>query len=150
MSNRARTVKPPRWLKPFNKAVLLLRKVGGMRDLHVLTVPGRRSGKPRNTPLTVVTLDAQRYLLEGFPGSDWTRNVRAAQGNAELSVGGRSERVRLIELSAEEATPVLRAWPEHAPDGAKIMKDAGIVADVTADDFATLAGRCAMFRIDMP
>lgn len=150
MSHPDRTIKPPRWLKPFNRAVLLLRRVGGMRDLHVLTVDGRRSGKPRSTPLTVVALGDTRYLLEGFPGADWARNVRAAQGHAALSVGGRSERVRLVELPADEATPVLRAWPENAPDGAKIMKDAGVVAGVTPEEFATLAGRCAVFRVEMP
>jgi hypothetical protein len=41
-----------------------------MKDLPVLTVPGRKSGKPRSTPLSVLDHEGQRYLLEGFPGAD--------------------------------------------------------------------------------
>ncbi|MCX5041599.1 nitroreductase/quinone reductase family protein [Aldersonia sp. NBC_00410] len=141
-------IRPPRWLKPLNRVLLLVRRVGAMRDLPVLTVAGRRSGKPRRTPLTVVTLDGVRYVLEGFPGADWARNVRAAGGIADLSVGKTVERVRLVELDSAAATPVLRAWPVQAADGAKIMKDAGVVDAVTPDAFATLAGRCAVFRVE--
>lgn len=141
-------ITPPRWLKPLNRVFLLLRRVGVMKDLTVLTVVGRRSGKPHSTPLTVVELDGIRYLLEGFPGADWARNVRATGGKAELAANGTTENVRLIELDVEAAVPVLRQWPEHAAEGSKIMKDAGIVDDVTADAFAALVGRCAVFRIE--
>ena len=143
------SVRPPRWLKPLNKALLAVRAVGGLRELAVLTVPGRHSQKPRRTPLTVLTLDGCRYVLEGFPGADWARNVRAAQGVAELTVGRRTEQVSLTELDAASAVPVLRAWPEMAAtDGPKIMKDAGVVDEISPESFANLAGRCAVFRID--
>ncbi|MGW0181151.1 nitroreductase/quinone reductase family protein [Nocardia sp. NPDC003345] len=149
MPRPGRTATPPRWLKPMNRAFLLIRKFGGMRELTVLTVPGRRSGKPRSTPLTVITLDGDRYLLEGFPGADWARNIRAAGGFAEFATGRTVERVHLAELEPEAAIPVLRAWPELAgTDGPRLMRDAGVVEAVTPDAFATLAGRCAVFRID--
>ncbi|OLT15814.1 deazaflavin-dependent nitroreductase [Pseudonocardia sp. CNS-139] len=142
------TPTPPRWLKPLNRALLLLRRLGGMADLPVLSVPGRRSGKPRSTPLSILEHGGERYLLEGFPGADWTRNVRAAHGLATLAVGTREERVRLVELDPADAVPVLRLWPERIPDGAKIMADAGVVEAVTPDAFEAVAGRCAVFRID--
>ena len=139
----------PRWLKPMNKLFLLLQRLGGMKQLPVLVVAGRRTGKPRRTPLTVIDLSGERYLLEGFPGADWARNVRAAEGRAQLSVGRTMSDVRLVELSADQAVPVLRAWPELAgTDGPKMMKDAGVVDDVTPEAFAAAAGRCAVFRID--
>ncbi|MGW6032683.1 nitroreductase/quinone reductase family protein [Gordonia terrae] len=139
----------PRWLKPMNKILLLLQRFGGMKELPVLVVAGRRTGKPRRTPLTVIDLNGERYLLEGFPGADWASNVRAADGVAQLSDGDELRDVRLVELSAEQAVPVLRAWPELAgTDGPKMMKNAGVVDDVTPDAFAAVAGRCAVFRID--
>ncbi|MET4166733.1 MULTISPECIES: nitroreductase/quinone reductase family protein [Gordonia] len=139
----------PRWLKPMNKIFLLLQRFGGMKELPVLVVAGRRTGKPRRTPLTVIDLNGERYLLEGFPGADWASNVRAADGVAQLSDGDELRDVRLVELSAEQAVPVLRAWPELAgTDGPKMMKNAGVVDDVTPDAFAAVAGRCAVFRID--
>jgi deazaflavin-dependent oxidoreductase (nitroreductase family) len=132
----------------MNRILLKVRRVGGMRELPVLTVAGRRSGKLRSTPLTVVTLDGIRYLLEGFPGADWVRNVRAAGGVAELRTGRGIESVRLLELDHDAAAPVLRAWPVHAPSGAKIMMDTGVVHAITPDAFAALAGRCAVFRVE--
>jgi hypothetical protein len=44
--------------------------------------------------------------------------------------------------------PVLRAWPVRIPQGAKIMRDGGVVPDLEPDSFAALAGRCAAFRIE--
>ena len=140
---------PPRWLKPMNTVFLALRRLGlGMKELPVLTVPGRKSGKPRSTPLSVLELDGQRYLLEGFPGAGWARNVRAADGLAMLSTGKRREQVRLAELDAQDALPVLRLWPVRLPDGAKIMADAGVVEAVTPEAFEAVAGRCAVFRVE--
>ncbi len=54
----------------MNKVFLFLQRFGGMKELPVLIVAGRKSQKPRRTPLTVITLDGERYLLEGFPGAD--------------------------------------------------------------------------------
>jgi deazaflavin-dependent oxidoreductase (nitroreductase family) len=140
---------PPRWLKPMNKVFLALRRTGlGMKDLPVLTVPGRKSGKPRSTPLSVLEHEGQRYLLEGFPGADWARNVRAAGGRATLATGRSSEQVRRVQLDAQEALPVLRLWPVRIADGAKIMADAGVVEAVTPEAFEAVAGRCGVFRID--
>ncbi|MDT5098339.1 MAG: hypothetical protein QOC76_2076 [Mycobacterium sp.] len=143
-----RVIRPPRWLKHLNRMFLVMRRVGGMRELHVLTVAGRVSGKPRSTPITVVTLDANRYLLEGFPGADWARNVRAAGGIAVLAVGREVERVHLVELDPLAAVVILREWPTHAATGAAIMRDAGVVDDISPDGFAELAGTCAVFQID--
>jgi len=140
---------PPRWLKPMNKVFLGLRRLGiGMKELPVLTVPGRKSGKPRSTPLSVLEHEGNRYLLEGFPGADWTRNVRAADGLATLSTGRRSERVRLVELDPQDALPVLRLWPVRMADGSKIMVDAGVVEAATPEAFEAVAGRCGVFRVD--
>lgn len=142
-------IAPLRWLKPLNAALLAARRLGlgWTRELPVLALPGRRTGKLRRTPVSVLELDGHRYLLAGFPGADWAANARAA-GVGILSVGRRDERVRLVELSPAEAEPVLRAWPVRIPQGAKIMRDGGVVADLEPDSFAALAGRCAAFRIE--
>ena len=141
-------VAPPRWLKPVNAALLVARrlKLGWARELPVLVLPGRRTGKLRRTPVSVLDLDGQRYLLAGFPGADWAANARAAA--VGVLSGRRDERVRLVELSPADAEPVLRAWPVRVPQGAKIMKDGGVVPDLEPGTFAALAGRCAVFRID--
>ena len=142
-------IAPPRWLKVVNPLLLVARRLrlGWARELPVLVLVGRRSGKVRRTPVSVLELDGGRYLLSGFPATDWAANARAA-GVGVLSVCARDERVRLVELSPADAVPVLRAWPVRVPQGAKIMKDAGVVPDLEPDTFAALAGRCAVFRIE--
>jgi hypothetical protein len=142
------TPAPPRWLKPVNRVLVALSRTGlGMRSLPVLIVPGRKSGRLRSTPLSVLELDGEQYLMGGFPGADWVRNARAAD-TATLRTGRRSQTVRLVELDAEAAVPVLREWPVRIPSGVPIMKDAGVVTDGTPDEFAQLAGTCAVFRVE--
>jgi deazaflavin-dependent oxidoreductase (nitroreductase family) len=144
-------VRPPRWLKPMNKAFMVLLRLGvpisRVEKPVVLTVPGRKSGKPRSTPVTPMEIDGKRYVVNGYPGSDWVGNVRAA-GEATLAHGRRTERVRMVELSPQDARPVLRAFPALVPTGADLMKRVGLVTEGTPDEVEALAGRCPVFRID--
>lgn len=119
----------------------------GMRGLPVLTVAGRRSGEPRRTPVSVLELDGERYLLCGFPHADRGRNARAA-GRGTLTVGRDVEPVRLVELDADAALPVLREWPRRIAQGAGIMRDAGVVEAVTPEAFEKIAGICPVFRLE--
>ena len=80
----------------------------------VLTVVGRKSGKPRSTPVTSMIVDDKRYIVAGVPGSDWASNARAA-GEATVHQGRRAERVRMVEMSVEEARPLLREFPVRVP-----------------------------------
>ena len=146
----AKTGSPPRWLKHVNKVIILMNRLGlTIENGAVLTVAGRRTGASRRVPVSVMRWEGQRYLLAGYPDAEWPRNVRAAGGAATLSVARRVESIRLSELDAAAAAPILRAWPARIQKGAKIMLDAGVVPDVTPESFAALAGRCAVFRIEV-
>ncbi|MCO1655310.1 nitroreductase family deazaflavin-dependent oxidoreductase [Pseudonocardia humida] len=141
-------IKPPAGLKEMNEDLMAQQRRGTLGfDLPVLTVPGRRTGTPRHTPLTVLERDGQRFVLGGFPGADWIRNVRAA-GRGTLTVGDVVERVRLVELDPAEAKPVLREWPATTPDGVQMMLDAGVVTDTTPDALEAVAGICPVFRVE--
>jgi hypothetical protein len=98
-------------------------------------------------PMNKMTVDGKEYVVGGFPGADWVENVRAA-GEATVSRGRRSERVRMVELTADEARPLLRGWPTQVPTGVGFLKRAGLVTDARPEDFEALAGRCAVFRLD--
>ena len=138
----------PRWLEPMNRLFVGLQRLGlGLGGMHVLTIAGRRSGKPRTTPISLMTIEGRRYVVGGFPGADWVANARAA-GVGTLSCGRRSEVVRLVELPVDEARPVLRAFPVLVPSGVSVMKEAGVVRTDSPDEFEALAGRCAVFRIE--
>ena len=81
-------VKPlPRWFRAANYAVRAMSRIGlRMGPVCVLTVPGRRTGKPRSAPVSPLTVSGGQYVVAGLPDSDWARNVRAA-GHAQLSRG---------------------------------------------------------------
>lgn len=144
-------IKPPWWLKYVNKTFMAMMRLGLARfggELPlVLTVPGRTSGQTRSTPITPMHVDGRRYVVAGFPNADWVKNVRAADG-ATLTTGKVSEQVRMVELSPEEARPLLRRFPELVPTGVSFMKRSGLVTNATPDEFEALAGRCAVFRFD--
>jgi deazaflavin-dependent oxidoreductase (nitroreductase family) len=139
---------PPRWLKPMNKLVVAMQKIGvPAGPSMVLTVPGRRSGQPRSTPMTPFDHDGGLYTVAGYPGADWAANARVA-GLGTLTRGRRSRRVRIVELSADESRPVLRSFAVKVPVGVGFAKRSGLVVDGTADEFEALAGRLAVFRFD--
>lgn len=104
MSNAER-IRPPWWLRYVNKVMIGLHRLGvgfGGKGPVILTVLGRKSGKPRSTPVTPMAVDGKRYVVGGLPGADWVANARAA-GEVTLRRGRHTERVRLVELPLDEA-----------------------------------------------
>lgn len=142
-------IRPPWWLKYVNKVMIGLSKlgVGGEKGPLVLTVPGRKSGKPRSTPVTPMTVDGDRYVVGGLPGADWVANVRAA-GEATLHQGRTTTRVRMVEMPETQARPLLRQFPVLVPTGVSFIRNAGLVTGPNPDEFEALAGRIPVFRFD--
>jgi deazaflavin-dependent oxidoreductase (nitroreductase family) len=137
----------PWWLTYVNKVMIGIQRLGVNVGPVVLTVPGRKSGRPRSTPVTPMIIDGKRYVVAGLPDSDWAANARAA-GEATLHTGRRAERIRMVEMSADEARPLLRAFPVEVPSGVGFIKNAGLVTGPNPDEFEALAGRLAVFRLD--
>ncbi len=141
-------LRPPRYLKPMNRVMMAVQRLGiPTGPAMVLTVPGRKSGRPRSTPMTPFEFQGGLYVVAGYPGADWAANARAA-GKGTLSRGRRSREVRIVELSALEARPVLREFSRKVPVGVSFAKRSGLVRDGTADEFEALAGRLAVFRFE--
>ena len=83
----------PRWLKYANRVVILLNRLGlSIGTMHILSIPGRKTGKMRSTPLSVLKVNGQRYILTGLE-TGWVKNARAA-GWGLLSYGRKKEWVR--------------------------------------------------------
>lgn len=142
-------IRPPWWLKYVNKVMIGLNKlgVGGDKGPVVLTVTGRKTGKPRSTPVTPMTINGHRYIVGGLPKGDWAANARAA-GEATVHQGRKDQRVRVVEIPVEEARPLLRQFPVLVPTGVGFMRNAGLVTGPNPDEFEALAGRCPVFRLD--
>jgi hypothetical protein len=62
-----------------------------------------------STPVSIVEDGDRRWLVAPFGDRNWVRNARAA-GWVELRRGRRAERLRVFELDAEAAVPVLQEY----------------------------------------
>lgn len=113
------------------------------RRTHVLTVPGRKTGIPRSTPVQLVFIEGRKWLVAPYGESDWVRNARAA-GAVELTRARKTERVVVEEVGPEEAAPVLREYLCHTPI-VKAYFDA--TADSPLEAFAAEAARHPVFRL---
>jgi len=62
-----------------------------------------------STPVALVEEGGTRWLVAPVAGRNWVLNARAA-GWVELRRGRRRERLAVVELSHDEAVPVLRRY----------------------------------------
>jgi hypothetical protein len=141
------TGKLPSWLKGLNRVVMALQRLGFVvGTMHVLAVPGRRSGVFRSTPVSLLTVDDHRYIVAGLDDADWVLNARVA-GHGMLRRGRTEELVSLTELPVEERAPILREFPRLIPQGVPFFTRLyGVTAD--PEQFAGLAATCPVFRIE--
>ena len=98
------------WRRALNALVRPLAKAGltGPRT-HLLTVPGRTSGKRWSTPVSIVRSGGERWLVAPYGDRNWVKNARAA-GWVELRRGRRRERLGVAELVPADAVPVLQEY----------------------------------------
>jgi hypothetical protein len=112
--------------------------------LVTLQVVGRRSGRSISFPLVMTVVAGERYLVSMLgPDVAWLRNLRAAGGHALLR-HGRTERVRLEEVPANERGPVLKAYLKRAP-GAR--PHVSVDKDAPLPEFEAVAAEIPVFRV---
>lgn len=136
----------PRWLKPANRVVMALNRLGlALGTQHILSIPGRKTGLMRSTPVSLLTVDGHRFVATGLE-TDWVKNARVA-GWGVLTRGRRSEGVSLVELPVEERPKILAEFPVQVPHGVAYFER---ILDLPNDPqaFAVAAPRCPIFRID--
>jgi deazaflavin-dependent oxidoreductase (nitroreductase family) len=109
-SPTTRYVRPGRSTNVFNKPVAALARAGvsllGSRELRVL---GRSSGEWRTTPVNLLVVDGERYLVAPRGQTQWVRNIRVA-GGGELRLGRRIEQFRAVEVADQDKPVVLRRY----------------------------------------
>ncbi len=98
------------WRRALNVVVRPLAKAGltGPRT-HLLTVQGRTSGRPWSTPVSIVRIGEERWLVAPYGDRNWVKNARAA-GRVELRRGRFHEVLGVEELAPQEAVPILREY----------------------------------------
>jgi deazaflavin-dependent oxidoreductase (nitroreductase family) len=76
----------------------------------ILEVAGRRTGVPRYTPVKLLDVDSERFLVALYGDTEWSRNLRAARGRAKLRRRRRILPVLGAELPPDERPRILGAY----------------------------------------
>jgi len=137
--------RPNALARALNRAEAAVHSLGiAPNYLVTLVVLGRKSGRAISFPLVMVVLNGQRYLVSML-GAEvaWVKNLHAASGQALLR-HGRTERVRLEEISVEERPRVLKAYLKRAP-GAR--PHIAVDKDAPLEEFAAVAASIPIFRV---
>lgn len=141
----AKTFKATFSLRLYNSIItFLLRRGVKIGPMALLTVRGRKSGQLRTTPVAIIEQDGQRWLSSPYGNVNWVRNLRAA-GEGVIKRGRRSERVLAIELSNQEAAPLLQRTLASAPSFLLAYYDVAPGASLAA--FEREAARHPTFRL---
>lgn len=102
------SARPPWWVSFFNRFAKPLLAFGvPMLFNRLVTIPGRKTGIPRTTPLAVIEISGRRWVWSPWGEVDWVRNLRAAR-RATITVRGRKEEVSATELDATERVAFFR------------------------------------------
>lgn len=144
-----------RYLEPkagtllFNRVVARLTRMGisvwGSRELRVL---GRRSGERRTTPVNLLTLDEQTYLVAPRGVTQWVRNLRAADGAGELRLGRRVDTFTSVEVDDAEKVDILRAYLRRWKFEVGVFFD-GIDTDSSDQELLDIAPGYPVFRLEI-
>jgi deazaflavin-dependent oxidoreductase (nitroreductase family) len=105
MATTGRAPRVTSLVNPIAKRLLAAGVPMGFNAL--ITVPGRKSGVPRTTPLAVIEHSGRRWIWSPWGDVNWVRNLRAA-GHATISVRGRTEEVTATELDPSQRVAFFR------------------------------------------
>jgi deazaflavin-dependent oxidoreductase (nitroreductase family) len=102
------TLHAPRVYNQINRLIRPLLAAGMPMGFNgLLTVPGRRTGVPRTTPLAIIDVGGRRWVWSPWGDVQWVRNLRAA-GRATITVRKHAEEVTARELSGDERVAFFR------------------------------------------
>jgi deazaflavin-dependent oxidoreductase (nitroreductase family) len=132
----------------FNRAVRRLTKIGiSVMGSRELSVRGRTSGEWRATPVNLLTINGESYLVSPRGNSQWVRNLRAA-GNGQLRVGRHTEQFTAQELPDDAKAAVLREYLRRWKWEVGVFFD-GLSADSSDTDLAAAAPGFPAFRVSI-
>jgi deazaflavin-dependent oxidoreductase (nitroreductase family) len=132
----------------FNKAVAGFTAIGiSVMGSRVLEVKGRKSGQWRATPVNLLEVDGQQYLVAPRGNTQWVRNVRAA-GGGRLKLGRRTEDFKSTEVLDDSRATLLRAYLKKWKWEVGAFFD-GVGPDSSDAELLAVAPKHPVFRIDV-
>jgi deazaflavin-dependent oxidoreductase (nitroreductase family) len=131
----------------FNKAVAGLTGLGvSVLGSRILAVRGRKSGEWRTTPVNLLVIDGQRYLVAPRGHTQWVRNMRAAHGG-ELRLGRKAEPFTATEIGDDEKPAILRAYLKRWKAEVGVFFG-GVGPDSSEQELRRIAPDHPVFKVD--
>src|SRR6201992_3712255 len=131
----------------FNRAVAGLTGLGiSVLGSRILAVRGRKSGEWRTTPVNLLVIDGQRYLVAPRGHTQWVRNMRVA-GGGELRLGRKAEPFTATEIGDDEKPAILRAYLKRWKAEVGVFFG-GVGPDSPQDELRRVAPHPPGFKVD--
>jgi hypothetical protein len=99
----------------------------------------------RRTPVNLLELDGERYLLAPRGETQWVRNLRAS-GEGRLLLGRRGEAFAAAEVADEQKVPILRAYLKRWKAEVGVFFD-GVGPDSPEEEMRQAASKHPVFRL---
>jgi deazaflavin-dependent oxidoreductase (nitroreductase family) len=142
----AKTYQVSSMVKTVNRIMRTLVRFGiGPKQTYILTVRGRKSGRPYSTPVSLVEENGDRWLVAPYGEVGWVKNARAA-GEVTLARGKKSETVRIEKIGPEESAPVLKKYIKLEPITQPYFD---VDPDAALEAFVAEAPRHPVFRLQV-
>ena len=139
-----RRLRVTRGLRYRNNVIAVLIDLGVVAHSYVMTTRGRRTGRLRRTPVTLVEHDdGRRWLVAPHGPVSWVHNARAA-GMVSLRRGSRVTAYRVREVDPGAAGAILQEYQRVSP-GARSYFHAGSKAPV--EEYAAEAHLHPVFEL---
>jgi deazaflavin-dependent oxidoreductase (nitroreductase family) len=142
--------KQPGWFTKnvFNRFVALLTRLGfSVWGSRVLEVRGRSSGQWRQTPVNLLSLDGERYLVAPRGHTQWVRNLRAS-GEGRLRLGRGTEDFTASEIADDtQKAPILRAYLKRWKMEVGVFFE-GVGPDSSEQQLIEIAPKHPVFRLN--
>lgn len=131
----------------LNPIVAGLTRLGiGVYGSRVLEVRGRTSGERRSTPVNLLTVAGDEYLVAPRGHTQWVRNIRVA-GGGRLRLGRRTRDIRVSELADEAKPPILRVYLKRWSWEVGMFFD-GVNARSSDEELSRIAADHPVFRLE--
>lgn len=106
--NEITPARAPWRVRTFGRVLEFLLEAGvPLGPNRLVTIPGRKSGLPRTTPLAVIEVGDSRWVWAPWGEVNWVKNLRAS-GRATITTRGRTEDVTATELDPTERVEFFR------------------------------------------
>lgn len=154
-SDRPDGAPPPEVIRRLNTR-MVMRLLGAAPDpvaeggfaLRVVQTRGRRTGRPRRTPVGVTQRGGHWYLVSPNPRRDWVRNLAADPACRLLAGEDRQDR-HATPIGGAEAAEAVATYLSVVPESAALWAFP-FPAGASTTEIAAHLDTIAVFRLDPP